>query len=305
MNDDIRSLRVSRLTLRCFAELLLNIQQSFSQSHEPNSLELLLPEVSAVNRETLTFLLNHSDRISIFVEQTDWDDLATYFEDVKFESISGNSFNTVRDILSSHFSVVPDNKNYSGVTLIASASEEISYPGDGRLLEPEVFLPEAQIFIKSLDIVIDRDLASLEDLLAARAALLSLKQAAFSFEEKIFSLEEKRVEFEKLYEASDAPFSEVQSQHSPSAEVSAAPDDAAGELDTPAEEETEQEAQSTLNQDVSVSEPTSGAVPQRIGAIKQYQEASRMMKKVKKMGKKGLMRQGLSGLMPPGGGFPQ
>jgi hypothetical protein len=29
------------------------------------------------------------------------------------------------------------------------------------------------------------------------------------------------------------------------------------------------------------------------------------MKKVKKMGKKGLMRQGLSGLMPPGGGFPQ
>ncbi|MGF1608382.1 MAG: signal recognition particle protein [Kiloniellales bacterium] len=36
--------------------------------------------------------------------------------------------------------------------------------------------------------------------------------------------------------------------------------------------------------------------------LKQYQEATRMMKKVQKMGKKGLMRHGLSGLMPGGGG---
>ncbi len=35
--------------------------------------------------------------------------------------------------------------------------------------------------------------------------------------------------------------------------------------------------------------------------LKQHQEANRMMKKVKKMGKKGLMRHGLSGLMPGGG----
>ncbi|TQV79611.1 signal recognition particle protein [Denitrobaculum tricleocarpae] len=50
----------------------------------------------------------------------------------------------------------------------------------------------------------------------------------------------------------------------------------------------------------------SGTTVQEINKLlKQYQEANRMMKKVKKMGKKGLMRQGMSGLMPPGGGFPQ
>lgn len=38
--------------------------------------------------------------------------------------------------------------------------------------------------------------------------------------------------------------------------------------------------------------------------LKQHMEASRMMKKVKKMGKKGLARHGLPGF-PPGGGFPQ
>ncbi len=38
--------------------------------------------------------------------------------------------------------------------------------------------------------------------------------------------------------------------------------------------------------------------------LKQYQEAARMMKKVKKLGKKGLARHGLAGLMPPGGGLP-
>ena len=38
--------------------------------------------------------------------------------------------------------------------------------------------------------------------------------------------------------------------------------------------------------------------------LKQHQEANRMMKKVKKMGKKGLMRHGIPGLMPgAGGGF--
>ncbi|MFQ5467929.1 MAG: signal recognition particle protein, partial [Kiloniellaceae bacterium] len=40
--------------------------------------------------------------------------------------------------------------------------------------------------------------------------------------------------------------------------------------------------------------------------LKQHQEAGRMMKRVRKMGKKGLMRGGLSSLMPPGGGgFPR
>ena len=36
--------------------------------------------------------------------------------------------------------------------------------------------------------------------------------------------------------------------------------------------------------------------------LKQHQEATRMMKKVKKMGRKGMMRHGLGGLMPGGGG---
>ena len=39
--------------------------------------------------------------------------------------------------------------------------------------------------------------------------------------------------------------------------------------------------------------------------LKQQQEAARMMKKVQKMGKKGLMRGGLQNLMPPGMGFPK
>ncbi len=41
--------------------------------------------------------------------------------------------------------------------------------------------------------------------------------------------------------------------------------------------------------------------------MKQFQEASRMMKKVRKMGKKGLMRHGLPGAFPGGGpgGFPR
>ena len=40
--------------------------------------------------------------------------------------------------------------------------------------------------------------------------------------------------------------------------------------------------------------------------LKQHQEASRMMKKVQKMGKKGMARGGLQGLLPPGfGGFPK
>ena len=36
--------------------------------------------------------------------------------------------------------------------------------------------------------------------------------------------------------------------------------------------------------------------------LKQHQEAERMVKQLKKMGTKGLLRQGLAGLMPPGGG---
>ena len=47
----------------------------------------------------------------------------------------------------------------------------------------------------------------------------------------------------------------------------------------------------------------SGASVQEVNKLlKQHQEASRMMKKVKKMGKKGLMRHGLTGLVPGGGG---
>ncbi len=50
----------------------------------------------------------------------------------------------------------------------------------------------------------------------------------------------------------------------------------------------------------------SGTSVQEINKLlKQHQEASRMVKHVKKMGKKGLMRHGLSGVLPPGGGFPR
>ncbi len=49
----------------------------------------------------------------------------------------------------------------------------------------------------------------------------------------------------------------------------------------------------------------SGATVQEVNKLlKQHMEASRMVKKVKKMGKKGLMRHGLGGLLPPGGGMP-
>ncbi len=37
--------------------------------------------------------------------------------------------------------------------------------------------------------------------------------------------------------------------------------------------------------------------------LKQYQQMADMMKKVSKLGQKGLMRQGLGGLFPPGGRF--
>lgn len=50
----------------------------------------------------------------------------------------------------------------------------------------------------------------------------------------------------------------------------------------------------------------SGTTVQEINKLlKQHQEASRMMKRLRKMGKKGLMRDGMPGLMPPGGGFPR
>ena len=38
--------------------------------------------------------------------------------------------------------------------------------------------------------------------------------------------------------------------------------------------------------------------------LKQHQQMNDMMKRVRKLGKKGLMRQGLSGLLPPGTGLP-
>jgi signal recognition particle subunit SRP54 len=52
----------------------------------------------------------------------------------------------------------------------------------------------------------------------------------------------------------------------------------------------------------------SGSTVQDVNKLmKQFQEASRMMKKVRKMGKKGLMRHGLPGAFPGGGpgGFPR
>jgi signal recognition particle subunit SRP54 len=50
----------------------------------------------------------------------------------------------------------------------------------------------------------------------------------------------------------------------------------------------------------------SGTTVQEVNKLlKQHREASRMVKRVKKMGKKGLMRGGLSGMLPPGGGFPR
>jgi signal recognition particle subunit SRP54 len=50
----------------------------------------------------------------------------------------------------------------------------------------------------------------------------------------------------------------------------------------------------------------SGTTVQEINKLlKQHKEASRMVKRVSKMGKKGLMRGGLSGLLPPSGGFPR
>ncbi len=48
----------------------------------------------------------------------------------------------------------------------------------------------------------------------------------------------------------------------------------------------------------------SGTTVQEVNKLmKQHKEASRMVKRVSKMGKKGLMRGGLGGLMPGGGGF--
>ena len=50
----------------------------------------------------------------------------------------------------------------------------------------------------------------------------------------------------------------------------------------------------------------SGTTVQEINKLlKQHKEASRMVKRVSKMSKKGLMRGGLSGLLPPSGGFPR
>ncbi len=50
----------------------------------------------------------------------------------------------------------------------------------------------------------------------------------------------------------------------------------------------------------------SGTTVQEVNKLlKQHREAARMVKRVKKMGGKGLMRGGLSGMPPPGGGFPR
>jgi len=48
----------------------------------------------------------------------------------------------------------------------------------------------------------------------------------------------------------------------------------------------------------------SGSTVQELNKLlKQHQEAGRMMKRMTKMGKKGLRRGGLAGMLPPGGGF--
>jgi len=50
----------------------------------------------------------------------------------------------------------------------------------------------------------------------------------------------------------------------------------------------------------------SGTTVQEVNKLmKQHKEASRMVKRVKKMGKKGMLRGGLGSLMPGGGGFPR
>ena len=50
----------------------------------------------------------------------------------------------------------------------------------------------------------------------------------------------------------------------------------------------------------------SGTTVQEINKLlKQHRDAGRMVKRVRKMGKKGLMRGGLGGMLPPGGGFPR
>ncbi len=50
----------------------------------------------------------------------------------------------------------------------------------------------------------------------------------------------------------------------------------------------------------------SGTTVQEVNKLlKQHRDANRMVKRVRKMGKKGLMRGGLGGMLPPGGGFPR
>ncbi len=50
----------------------------------------------------------------------------------------------------------------------------------------------------------------------------------------------------------------------------------------------------------------SGSSVQEVNKLlKQYQEAGRVMKKMSKLGKKGLARHGLGGILPSGGGFPR
>ena len=50
----------------------------------------------------------------------------------------------------------------------------------------------------------------------------------------------------------------------------------------------------------------SGTTVQEVNKLlKQHRDANRMFKRVRKMGKKGLMRGGLGGMLPPGGGFPR
>ena len=69
---------------------------------------------------------------------------------------------------------------------------------------------------------------------------------------------------------------------------------------TPKERERPELIKASRKQRVSKGSGTSVQEVNKL--LKQHQEATRMMKKVKKMGKKGMMRHGLGGLMPGGGG---
>ncbi|HYM04600.1 MAG TPA: signal recognition particle protein, partial [Stellaceae bacterium] len=53
---------------------------------------------------------------------------------------------------------------------------------------------------------------------------------------------------------------------------------------------------------VRIAQGSGTSVPEINRLLKQYQDMATMMKKMNKLGKKGLMRHGISALLPGGGG---